>query len=181
MGSVRLSLKANSHSPDRHRQTATDTFVGFCWISVLPRLHLLALVGAYFCWLNILNWIFSGLGMSEKCCNVIWWPSALGLHLLVRCKLAFMLTRAISQNSNMVKWTVICFNILWIVIYSCDGKDEFSVDITPLFNVTWSLGNHFNMLICCSMNTYYYYQCCRQLCCLIFLLKPCYIFSKSTE
>ncbi len=30
--------------------------------------------------------------------------------------------------------------------------------ITPVFSVTWSLRNHYNMLICSSTNIYYYYQ-----------------------
>jgi len=34
-----------------------------------------------------------------------------------------------------------------IVIYSCDGKAEFSAAITPVFSVTWSFRKHFNMLI----------------------------------
>ncbi len=29
--------------------------------------------------------------------------------------------------------------------------------ITPVFSVTWSFGNHYNMLIWCSRNLYYYY------------------------
>ncbi len=36
-------------------------------------------------------------------------------------------------------------------------KAEFSV-----FSVTWSLRNHFNMLICCSRNMYYYHQFWKQ-------------------
>ncbi len=27
--------------------------------------------------------------------------------------------------------------------------------ITPVFSVTWSFRNHYNMLICCSRNIYY--------------------------
>ncbi len=30
--------------------------------------------------------------------------------------------------------------------------------ITPVFSITWSLRNHYNMLICSSTNIYYYYQ-----------------------
>ncbi len=34
--------------------------------------------------------------------------------------------------------TVFYFNIFENVIYSCDGKAEFSEVITPIFSVTWS-------------------------------------------
>ncbi len=67
----------------------------------------------------------------------------------------------------------ITLNIFSNVIYSCDGKVEFSAAITP---VTW---NHSNMLICCSTNYSYYYQCWKQLCCLIFMLKLGCIFQDS--
>ncbi len=33
------------------------------------------------------------------------------------------------------------------MVYSCDGKVEFSAAITPVFSVTWSFRNHSNMLI----------------------------------
>ncbi len=36
--------------------------------------------------------------------------------------------------------TVLYFNILLNVIYSCDGKTEFSAAITPVCSVTWFLG-----------------------------------------
>ncbi len=44
------------------------------------------------------------------------------------------------------------------IIYSCDGKAEFSAAITPVFSVTWSFRKHSNILICCSiMSSGYYY------------------------
>ncbi len=61
------------------------------------------------------------------------------------------------------------------VIYSCDGKAEFSAAITPVISVTWSFRNHSNMLICHSRNISHYYQCWKKLCCLIFLWKQLYI------
>ncbi len=37
--------------------------------------------------------------------------------------------------------------LLIFVNYLCDGKAEFSAAITPVFSVTWSFRNNFNMLI----------------------------------
>ncbi len=45
-----------------------------------------------------------------------------------------------SKNSKTLK-------NLQKVIYSHDGKAEFSAAITPAFNVTWSLRKHSKMLI----------------------------------
>ncbi len=37
---------------------------------------------------------------------------------------------------------------VWIyLMYSCDGKAEFSAAITPVFSGTWSFRNIYNMLI----------------------------------
>ncbi len=40
--------------------------------------------------------------------------------------------------------------------------------ITPVFRVTWSFRNNYNMLICCSKTHFYYYQCCKYLCSFVF-------------
>jgi len=51
------------------------------------------------------------------------------------------------------KKTVILYILLqfemFIPIYSCTGKAGFSTAISPVFSVTWSFRNHFNMLIWC--------------------------------
>ncbi len=36
--------------------------------------------------------------------------------------------------------------------------------ITPVFSVTWSFRNHFNMLFCCSGYISYYHKCWKRLC-----------------
>ncbi len=61
-----------------------------------------------------------------------------------------------NANSNIVKllqFNITMFFIVLIfvmVIYSCDGKTEFSASITPVFSVTWAFKNHSNILICWS-------------------------------
>ncbi len=83
----------------------------------------------------------------------------------------------INQKKNCY-WIVYVNNILYNLIYSCDQSWIFSI-MTPVFSVTWSFRNHYNMMICCSKNTYYYYQCWKQLYCLIFLWKPWNTFQES--
>ncbi len=39
------------------------------------------------------------------------------------------------------------FYMLESVIYSCDGKSEFTAAITPVFSVTWSFRKHSHMLL----------------------------------
>jgi len=51
--------------------------------------------------------------------------------------------------------------------------------ITPVFSVTWSFRNHYNMLL--KKLFFYYYQCWTQLSCLIFLWKPWYIFLENSK
>ncbi len=58
------------------------------------------------------------------------------------------LKTVILWNVVTVEITVFYFNIFLNVIYSCDGKAEFSAVITPVFSVTWSFRYHSNMLIC---------------------------------
>ncbi len=50
------------------------------------------------------------------------------------------------------KITVFYLNIFYIVVYFYNGKAKFIAVITPVFNVTRSFRNQFNMLICCSRN-----------------------------
>ncbi len=64
--------------------------------------------------------------------------------------------------------TVILWNIITVfyssifsnIIYSCDGKAEFSAAVTAVFSITWSFRNHTNTLIWCSRNI----SCWKQLC-----------------
>ncbi len=59
------------------------------------------------------------------------------------------------------------------LIYFCKGKAEFSAAITPVFSVTRSFRNYFNLLIWCWRNI----SCWKQFFCLIFLWKSFYFFS----
>ncbi len=63
---------------------------------------------------------------------------------------------------NIVKYVDNLKELFSIVIYSCDGKAEFSVVITPVFSVTWSFRNYSNMWNWCSRNISDYYQCWKQ-------------------
>ncbi len=60
------------------------------------------------------------------------------------------------------------FIIISNVMYSCDGKAEFSAAITLVFMIRQ---NHSNMFICCTKNISSYYQWLKQLCCLMFFVK----------
>ncbi len=53
------------------------------------------------------------------------------------------------------KW--IKFSALKKVLYSCDGKAEFSAAVT-VFSVTWSFRNYTNILIWCLRNIFF--KCC---------------------
>ncbi len=43
---------------------------------------------------------------------------------------------------------VLYFNIFENVIYSYDDKGEFSAVVTPVFSVTWSFRNHYQLNSC---------------------------------
>ncbi len=70
------------------------------------------------------------------------------------------------------KAIVVCFNVLWNVIYFCDAKQRVSISIiAPVFSVSWSFRKYSNMLIC--------HQHWKELGCLFFLFffsGNCYTF-----
>ncbi len=73
------------------------------------------------------------------------------LHLLFNAAF-FFIYKNIGKSELLLQCNI-AFSILIYfksVIYSCDGKAEFSAVVTPIFSVTWSFRNHSNMLICCS-------------------------------
>ncbi len=72
-----------------------------------------------------------------------------------------------SKNSNNVKYKkllllkykelhILNIKNIYIYIYSCDGKAEFSPVITPVFSVKLCFRNHSNKLICFLIT---YYRC----------------------
>ncbi len=88
-------------------------------------------------------------------CN---WSIVFNQYVFFKCK-----------NSTIVKYYNLKYSI-WMfsgMIYWC--KSWIFIIITPVFSVTWSFRNHFNMMIWCSRNISY--QCWKRLCCLIFLWK----------
>ncbi len=84
------------------------------------------------------------------------------LNLQTYCVVSVLVENICIMYANMVKSELITlamliqnvgfrwffyFNIFYNVIYSFDGKAEFSAAITPVFRVTWSFRNHSDMLI----------------------------------
>jgi len=77
---------------------------------------------------------------------------------------------------NVLKFLHVCsprlynYFLFWSnIIYSCDGKTEFSASLQ--YSVAWSFRNHSNMLIFCSGNISYYIITFVNINCLIFFVE----------
>ncbi len=94
--------------------------------------------------------------------TAIWCWASSPWHVVLRPVSMFSCSTVylIQKNSNIVKYyynliPVFYLNIFFKCIIPVMKSWIFSI-IIPVFSVTWSFRNHFNMLICCSRNISHY-------------------------
>ncbi len=91
---------------------------------------------------------------SELGKNQLWNKNA-QLYSLIPYEKFHSMQKNIPAMWNIFGFKIAMFylNLVYNVIYSCDGKSEFFISILLVFSVTWSFRNYSKMLICWSRNS----------------------------